>query len=220
MRAIVEVAAPVAVQDPDVQVVLQPAAESFMVVRADAGSLTELADDPRVLSIRRDRAYPPSLISSLPVIGADKAHADGRTGAGTAVAILDTGIDGEHPFFGGRVTAEACFSGGDQPGVISLCPNGKTSEIGPGAANSRTPACQAADGENLCAHGTHVAGIAAGSGGVAPGANIIAVQVFSRVDDAEICGGPSCVLAFESSLLLAMKHVASLAPNADLQSAP
>lgn len=209
VRAIVEVATPVPVEDPDVQVVLQPPAQPFMVVEASADSLDELADDPRVLSIRRDRAYPPSLVSSVKVIGADRAHAAGTAGAGQAVAILDTGIDRDHPFFGGRIVAEACFSAVDQ-GVQSLCPNGQGTQIGAGAADAETPACQH-DGVNLCEHGTHVAGIAAGNGGVAPGANIIAVQVFSRVDDPETCGEPSCLLAFESSLLLAMDHVAALA---------
>ncbi|GGO64893.1 S8 family peptidase [Nonomuraea cavernae] len=215
VRAIVELTgpaerAPVAAQaaEANVDVVLRPETQPFMVVEGTAEELAALAEDPRVTSIHRDRAYPPTLASSLKLIGADQAHAQGFTGAGQAVAVLDTGIDRDHPFFSGRIVAEACFSA-VETGVTSLCPNGQTSQIGAGAADAATANCLAG-AVNLCEHGTHVAGIAAGTGGVAPGAGIVAVQVFSRVDDESICGEPSCLLAYESSLRLAMEHVAGL----------
>ncbi|MEV0594046.1 S8 family peptidase [Nonomuraea cavernae] len=215
VRAIVELTgpaerAPVAAQaaEANVDVVLRPETQPFMVVEGTAEELAALAEDPRVISIHRDRAYPPTLASSLKLIGADQAHAQGFTGAGQAVAVLDTGIDRDHPFFSGRIVAEACFSA-VETGVTSLCPNGQTSQIGAGAADAATARCLAG-AVNLCEHGTHVAGIAAGDGGVAPGAGIVAVQVFSRVDDESICGEPSCLLAYESSLRLAMEHVAGL----------
>ncbi|MEU8249894.1 S8 family serine peptidase [Nonomuraea sp. NPDC048916] len=215
VRAIVELTgpaehAPVAAQaaEENVDVVLRPETQPFMVVEGTAGELAALAEDPRVTSIHRDRAYPPTLASSLKLIGADQAHAQGFTGAGQAVAVLDTGIDRDHPFFSGRIVAEACFSA-VEAGVTSLCPNGQTSQIGAGAADAATARCLAGE-VNLCEHGTHVAGIAAGDGGVAPGAGIVAIQVFSRVDDESICGEPSCLLAYESSLRLAMEHVAGL----------
>jgi subtilisin family serine protease len=215
VRAIVELAdpgqhAPVASQaaEESVDVVLQPPTEPFMVVEGTAEELAALAEDPRVTSVHRDRAYPPALASSLKLIGADQAHAQGFTGSGQAVAVLDTGIDRDHPAFAGRIVEEACFSAVDA-GVRSLCPNGQPTQTGQGAADAETDACLA-DGVNLCEHGTHVAGIAVGSEGVAPAADIVAVQVFSRVDDEEICGEASCLLAFESSLRLAMAHVASL----------
>ncbi|MEO3870421.1 S8 family serine peptidase [Nonomuraea sp. B12E4] len=215
-RAIVELTdpaqhAPVATQAAakDVDVVLQPTGQSFMVVEGTAEELARLAEDPRVSSIHRDRTYTPAdLGPNLTQIGADQAHAKGVTGTGQAVAILDTGIDVDHPAFGGRVVAQACFSA-VEPGVESLCPSGKPEEIGPGAADATTPKCLAG-GVNLCDHGTHVAGIAAGSGGVAPDAKIVAVQVFSRLDDEDICGEPSCLLAYESSLRQAMDYVAGL----------
>ncbi|MFD1936090.1 S8 family serine peptidase [Nonomuraea mangrovi] len=205
--------APVAAQAAaeDAQVVLQPSTQPFIVVEGTAQELAALAEDPRVASIHRDRAYPPAAISSLPVIGADKVHATGATGAGQAVAILDTGIDRDHPFFGGRIVAEACFSSTEYDGVESLCPNGQSQMIGTGAADAEYAKCLLGS-ENLCEHGTHVAGIAAGGGGVAPGAGIVAIQVFSRVNDEDVCGAAACLMAFESSLRLAMDHVASLAP--------
>ncbi|SDL49518.1 S8 family peptidase [Nonomuraea jiangxiensis] len=219
-RAIVELtdpaqAAPVATQAAakSVDVLLQPQSQSFMVVQGTAEELAKLAEDPRVSSIHRDRTYTPADVaaldgSNLTQIGADQVHAKGITGTGQTVAILDTGIDTDHPAFGDRIVAQACFSA-VEPGVESLCPNGRTEEIGPGAASATTPKCLAG-GVNLCDHGTHVAGIAAGSGGVAPGAGIVAVQVFSRLDDEDVCGEPSCLLAFESSLRQAMDYVAGL----------
>ncbi|MEZ7130756.1 S8 family serine peptidase [Nonomuraea sp. AD125B] len=192
-----------------VDVVLKPQNGSFMVVQGTAEELAALAADPRVASIHRDRTYTPADVGpNLKLIGADQAHAKGLTGTGQAVAVLDTGIDRDHPWFSGRIVAEACFSA-VEAGVESLCPNGQSEQIGEGAADAMTAKCLAG-GTNLCDHGSHVAGIAAGSGGVAPGASIVAVQVFSRVDDEGVCGEPSCVLAFESSLRLAMDYVAGL----------
>ncbi|MGW7480582.1 S8 family peptidase [Nonomuraea muscovyensis] len=215
VRAIVELTdpaqhAPVAAQaaEESVDVLLRPRTQPFMVVEGTAEELAALADDPRVTGIRRDRTYPPSLASSLRLIGADQAHARNFTGTGQAVAVLDTGIDRDHPAFTGRIVEEACFSA-VEAGVESLCPNGAATQTGPGAADAETAKCLDG-GVNLCEHGTHVAGIAAGDKGVAPGAGIVAVQVFSRVNDEEICGEPSCLLAYESSLRLAMEYVAGL----------
>ncbi|MEU4410874.1 S8 family serine peptidase [Streptosporangium sp. NPDC023963] len=218
-RVIVELAAPAeaapvageARQLPDAQVVLEPADTSFIVVEGTGESLAKLAEDPRVLSIRRDRTYSPtslealssgSLATSLQVIGADKAHAAGTKGAGQTIAIIDTGIDAAHPDFGGKVVAQACFSATDD-GAQSLCPNGQTSD--PGSADANTAAC-VHEQVNLCDHGTHVAGIAHA---VAPDADIVAIQVFSRINDCADEGGV-CLTAFESTILLALEHVAKL----------
>ncbi|MFC5830336.1 S8 family peptidase [Nonomuraea insulae] len=193
-----------------VDVLLQPQSQSFMVVEGTAEELAKLAEDPRISSIHRDRTYTPADVTpNLALIGADKVHAGGNTGAGQAVAILDTGIDPDHPWFQGRIVAQACFSAKEEAGVESLCPNGATEQTDGNAADATTAQCLA-DGVNLCDHGSHVAGIAAGTGGVAPGANIVAVQVFSRINDEEICGDPSCVVAYESSLRQAMDYVANL----------
>lgn len=216
-RAVVELTdpaqnAPVATKAAadSVDVVLQPQSQSFMVVEGTAEELAKLAEDPSISSIHRDRTYTPADVTpNLALIGADKVHAGGNTGAGQAVAILDTGIDPDHPWFQGRIVAQACFSA-KEDGVESLCPNGATEQTdGVNAADATTAQCLA-DGVNLCDHGSHVAGIAAGTGGVAPGANIVAVQVFSRVNDEEVCGDPSCVVAYESSLRQAMDYVANL----------
>ncbi len=120
------------------------------------------------------------LSDSVAFVGADQVHLAGYTGQSTAVAILDTGVDNTHPFFAGRIVEEACFSSGNGASAISTCPSGETRQFGPGAADDCTDRFTTWD----CRHGTHVAGIAAGYSsplfsGMAPGADIIAVQVFT-----------------------------------------
>ena len=66
-----------------------------------------------------------------------------------------------------------------------------------------------------CEHGTHVAGIAAGRGadfsGMAPDADIIAVQVFSRFTGAACGGQAACVASFTSDQIRALDFVQQLA---------
>lgn len=188
-------------------------------LRVDKAGLERLADQPGVVSVTEDVAVPPALDSSVPVIGADKTAAAGNTGAGSAVAILDTGVAVRHPFLGNRVIAEACFSTTDSTGsVTSLCPDGTDQQEGPGAADAASGPCATS---GLCNHGTHVAGIAAGNGqgvtgapkrGVAPGADIIAVQVFSLFHSEESCGvgKAPCVRSYSSDQLAGLEKVLQL----------
>jgi subtilisin family serine protease len=183
-------------------------------------ALDALRKSPDVRWIIEDRRNKPSLASSIKVIGADKAHAAGRTGAGQVVAILDTGVDANHPFLKDRIVGQACFSTpqsvlDEQP----LCPNDTPVQMGPGAADVVNDNC-VVGGQNLCEHGTHVAGIAAGKNvsgapgdGVAPGASVVAVQVFTRGNTADFCGGQpgSCIYAYDWDVLAGLSYVQNLA---------
>lgn len=80
-----------------------------------------------------------NLDRSVPQIGAPAAWAAGHTGAGTTVAVLDTGIDTDHPDFAGAVTGSADFT--DNPAGVE-------------------------DGHG---HGTHVASTVTGSGAASAG---------------------------------------------------
>jgi subtilisin family serine protease len=180
----------------------------FQVLTVTPAALGRLLTSDLVSSIAPDRLLRPTLAQSVPLIQADQAWAIGYTGAGIAVAILDTGIEATHSFFGGRVAAEACFSS-NEPGVsTSLCPNGQATQVGSGSSSPAT--CAGLEG---CDHGTHVAGIAAGSGssfsGVAKGASLIGVKVFSRIT-ASACGGAPCLAAFTSDIDTGLEHVLSL----------
>ncbi len=176
----------------------------IVVATVDAAALDRLTRSPDVMSVTADDPLPAALVNSGPVVGLPAAHDAGYAGRGVAVAILDTGIDAAHPFFGNRVVDEACYS------ATSSCPNGTPTQTGPGSALPCTYA------PNGCRHGTHVAGIAAGSGldatGVAPRASIIAVQVFSRIESTAFCtrGENPCPLTFPSDWILALEHVYEL----------
>ncbi|WP_406466545.1 S8 family serine peptidase [Streptomyces sp. NBC_01594] len=56
-----------------------------------------------------DGAVKADLAETTAQIGASTAWADGNTGQGVDVAVLDTGIDAEHPDFGGRIAASDSF---------------------------------------------------------------------------------------------------------------
>lgn len=190
----------------------------YMALSVDAATLRDLMNSSLVTSIEEDLFMRTTLSSSTSVIGAPAAWADGHEGTDQAVVILDTGIDAGHSFFGGRVVAEACFSNaGGSGGAVSLCPNGSASQTGSGAADATTAVCL---GGSLCDHGTHVAGIAAGNGssfdGVARGADIIAIQVFTRIDDVDFCGGASstpCIVSARSDLIRALEYVRTTLNN-------
>lgn len=103
--------------------------------RLDATDVHELARDPEVAAI--SPAMPTRLIEPTPAdttgaaadadawgISAVGADASTFTGAGTVVAVLDTGIDSSHPAFSGIALTEEDFSGdgnGDVQGHGSHC---------------------------------------------------------------------------------------------------
>lgn len=133
---------------------LDQIAEKSSVVKIDLDGETEYEGSSRKL-----------LTTSVPFVKATDRHRVGNRGAGTTIAVIDTGIDTDHPNFpSGSIVHEACFSSRRE------CPGGTMSEAGPGSA------------EDTGSHGTHVAGIVAsrgveGGAGVAPAANIVAIRV-------------------------------------------
>jgi len=191
----------------------------FFTARVSPGALAALAASGEVTSIELDTLDRPLLAQSVPLINAPAAWAGGHTGAGWNVAILDTGVEKTHSFLTGKVVAEACYSnaggGGTSLGGSTVCPGGVNSSNDVG---SGVPCSSSIDG---CQHGTHVAGIAAGTNGpggihgVGRGANLIAMQVFTRVDNPSLCGtADPCPLSFTSDQVLALERVLALAgPN-------
>ena len=172
----------------------------LLALEVSPRELAELAEAPEVLAIEADRQNWPSLSQSVPFVGGDLNVAAGWDGAGSAVVVLDTGVESSHPFFEGRVVAEACFSNGRD------CPNGHATQFGTGAAAP-------CDYGTLCYHGTHVAGIVAGRNairhGIAPGASLIAIQIGSEFTGSG-CGtaGSPCVTLYDSDAIAALDYVA------------
>jgi subtilisin family serine protease len=172
--------------------------------------LERLIADGRVTTIQEDVPVPPTLVQSVPLIQADLTRAAGFTGSGVAVAVLDTGVDINHPTFRNRIGSEACFSSTFGGQSKSVCPKGVAESTKTGSGKN----CKI----NIfgCDHGTHVASIAVGGGGgvrgVAPKATLIAVQVFSRFDNQGDCGSAPapCVLSFTSDQIAGLERVFAL----------
>lgn len=190
----------------------------FMLVEATPEALIRLAELPQVTYIaedqlrspapdsqpagemRDDGRKPPALSDSTVLIGADQAWRAGFDGTGWYVAVLDTGIRSSHQMFGGKAIVEQCYS------ANAHCPNGQKSMSGAGAAAHYGPGYTGWD------HGTHVSGIAAGNShlnayGVARGAGIIAVQVFSKFTAAECQQSTPCVLSWDSDQVKGLEFV-------------
>jgi subtilisin family serine protease len=182
----------------------------LLAIDATPADLATLAAAGEVTRVVRNRAHRPSLPSTVPIVGAFATTQAGYTGAGSTVAVLDTGVMRVHRFFSGRIVEEACFSKNDS------CPNGQATQYGTDSANPCTWAA-------ICFHGTHVTGIALGEDGaikgVAPGANAIAIQIFSEETGA-VCGGsPSpCAVAYDSDIIAGLDHVESLSGSYDIAS--
>jgi subtilisin family serine protease len=207
----------------DTKVVNKTSSDEFLVATLDKATLKELKTDDRIEAIYEDTLSAASLDVSTKLIGSDKANVAGWTGKGSTVAILDTGIDLDHPFFAGRIVGEACFSTNDGDTYYqaqSLCPSGQTAQTGTGSANAETAKCVGPTG-NLCYHGTHVAGIAAGkkttgapSDGVAPEAGILPIQVFTRLNgnacEEVLHVAKPCVGSFTSDQKAALQYVDSV----------
>src|SRR4051812_33975521 len=193
--------------------------ETVPLIALEVGpaALAALEASADVDAVFEDAIVRPSLAESVPLIHADQAWAAGYDGTGTTVAVLDTGVDANHPFLAGKVIDEACYSSTISGRTTSTCPNGTDEQLGPGAA---LPCAL-----EVCLHGTHVAGIAAGNGatagqlfsGVGKGANIVAIQVFSEVIDALACGGTvPCAGALVSDIVAGLERVYTIAPSRNI----
>jgi subtilisin family serine protease len=177
----------------------------YIVVEVDAAALARLqAASGDVAQIAEDVLLAPTLADSIPQIEADLAHEQGYNGDGSLIAIIDTGVDNAHPFLAGKVIDEACFADRELPEDPGSCPNGDSEQFGPGAG---APCLFA---ESTCRHGTHVAGIAAGSGdtpGVAPAARLLSLQVFHQSTQCTLSETVPCARAFTSDITAALEYL-------------
>lgn len=180
----------------------------YLALRVNSIGLEWLNNSSEILDIGEDTITQPALTESVKLIGGENAWKSGYTGAGQTIAVIDSGVDSQHPFLEGKVVAEACFSTNFQAfGASSLCPGGAGSST---ATDSGRP-CSL--NSPACGHGTQIAGIAAGRGadfsGVAKDATVISIQAFTRFQGSSLCGAgvSECIGAFDSDLLAALEQV-------------
>jgi subtilisin len=184
----------------------------YVALRLSPDALEALRRSGQAATLSEDQLSSPALADSTQVVEATESAQLSRSGVGQHIAILDTGVERSHRFLrqgSGRskVVAEACFSANRN------CPNGQRTDT---SRRAGRPCSYARSG---CQHGTHVAGIAAGRGdafsGVAPGANLIAVQVFSRFtgDECVGAGEDPCAKSFRSDQLAGLEYVLGMQPS-------
>ncbi|MCB2107100.1 MAG: S8 family serine peptidase [Rhodobacteraceae bacterium] len=206
----------------------------YAVAEVDAATLEALRANEEVSGIFLDRAVAAADENSemlkaiaaaadaatpqvaTATINADDVWATGYTGQGQTVAVLDTGVDASHPMFANKIVAEACYSSTYSSTHSTMCPSGADSQTGSGAGTY----CPN-NGTDPCSHGSHVAGIAVGNDpssiygkGVAPGANLISVQIFTRIADEDDCTPEGqtakvqvCLLSYTSDQLAGLNFV-------------
>jgi subtilisin family serine protease len=141
--------------------------------RAHASAINALLRHPEVTSIHLDYEIRGTLAEGVVLIGADSAHSSGITGLGVNVAVLDSGVDTDHPDLIDDIVAEQCFCNNHPSPMKGCCPAGGPQQSGPGSA------------EDDNGHGTQTAGIITSAGvvaapGVAPDAGIVAIKVLSN----------------------------------------
>ena len=132
----------------------------------------ELVQIPGVVFIELDSKIGVQMRDVKPIHGVDLVWQDtGYTGAGTTIAIIDTGIDGNHTALDDLDDDNST----NDPKILAFY----DSYNNPGARNGSEIFPYDDDG-----HGTHCAGITAGTGapdyehiGVAPQANLVGVKV-------------------------------------------
>jgi serine protease AprX len=145
--------------------------QSYNLINASAMQLRaqdvdDLSQNDDIEYIWADLPVHTCLELSVPAIGVPQVWSAGFLGAGIKLAIIDTGIDTQHPDFAGRIAATKSFLANEGPD----------------------------DDRN--GHGTHVASIAAGTGqrsegkfrGVAPEATLYAAKVLDRNGSGSMSG--------------------------------
>ncbi len=143
---------------------------SGLALWAKRPAIEALYRHPEVDFLYLDLVAHAVLAQGVSLVGGDAAHAFGFTGSSVKVAVLDTGIDTDHPDLLDDLVAQHCFCDTHPAPVLGACCAGGSSE--------------SESAEDDAGHGTSVSGIITSGGavaalGVAPDAKIVAVKVLS-----------------------------------------
>ncbi len=152
---------------------------SMMVALATPGEVLGISGLHGVDGVWANKRVPLALRESVASLRADLAHGSGVTGKGVGIAIMDSGINGTNPdvAFPSKTVANVKFTM-NLAGLLGDV--GPIPTLGGGLYVQNLP-----NSDNTSGHGTHVAGIAAGTGssafggykGVAPGAHLVGLSV-------------------------------------------
>lgn len=178
--------------------------------------------DPRIQRVKVNRPrVQPSLSTSTSGFGgganAQYIRTFGARGAGQWLAILDTGVQRNHPVLAGKYVAEACF-GTNGSGFKTMCPQPNSS----GDSAYLLPDSSLPCGTNgnffatqKCSHGTKMAHIAGGRAtgsnfgnfdGMAPDADFFFVNVYSKPSNGDLNG----ISAFDYDIAAGLAFVNQL----------
>ncbi len=145
--------------------------------RITSADLDSLRDHPDVLTVSLDAPISAALGESVPLIGVDHSELGPAfvNGSGMTVAVIDTGIDTDHPDLADSIVGQECFitwSG--------VCPDDPAHPL----YDPNNPA----EDDMFLSHGTHVSGIITANGvivpkGVAPEADIYAYKILNWFGD-------------------------------------
>ena len=169
----------------------------------DAAALRSLAANPNVASIRLVKDFEVDLTETVPYIGATAVQDLGFDGTGVTVAVLDSGIDYLHAAFGGSGDVDE-YNANDpaiiEPGTFPTAKviGGYDFVGGDWPNTDEAPDPDPLDHGSDAGHGTHVADIIGGLGGVAPGVSLYGVKVCSSVSTA--CSGIALIQGMDFAL--------------------
>jgi len=167
--------------------------------KANSQAIVTLSDHPLVRRIDIDVGGSGNLVQGLALSNFAVRRAEGFSGQGVTVAVVDSGYDSDHPDLADSLVREQCFCSGDPDLGVPCCPDGTSTQSGTGAA------------EDDNGHGTHVAGIITSNGvaapeGGAPDADIVAIKVLDRNNN----------FGRVSDIITALDWIISSAPEVDL----
>ncbi len=148
---------------------------AFLAAQLSAAHLEALAANPHISFIEEEAVNGGVLLTGvIPLLNAGDVHANGVSGSGQVIAILDSGVKGSATGLSGKVVSEGCFSTASSYG--SYCFGGAS--YGSTAANSGREGAGPSGGHGTLVAGNAVANNAAGYG-VAKSASLISLQVLS-----------------------------------------
>lgn len=132
-------------------------------------ALAALSNDDAVARIDLDVGGDAQMVEAAQASGIDTVRSSGYTGKNVKVAIIDSGVQLDHPDLADSILDQYCFCSSATPGV-GCCPDASDAQGGAGSALD-------ANG-----HGTNVTGIVTGNGayapqGGAPDASVVVVRV-------------------------------------------